>query len=113
MPVIAVFTKYDQFRRNIEIDLEDQHCDAALLDTKVERIFNDEYLANLEGSPPFVRLKSEDFVNQPTFITLIAVPQICTIVADGVRTLLKRLPTHSLVELLPSCSWLCRRIIWN
>jgi hypothetical protein len=61
--VIAVFTKYDQFRRNIGIKLEDQHRDSSLLDAEVESVFNEHYMAGLPGppSPPFVRLESEDF----------------------------------------------------
>jgi hypothetical protein len=66
VPVIAVFTKYDQFRRDIRTKLEDEdrdpdHPDPALLNTEMERIFNEEFLANLKGSPPIVRLESEDF----------------------------------------------------
>ena len=30
------------------------------IDTEVERVFGRYYFANLEGSPPFVRLESED-----------------------------------------------------
>jgi hypothetical protein len=59
--VIAVFTKYDQFRRDIRIKLEDEHRDSSLVDAEVERVFNDHYLAGLTGPPPFIRLESEDF----------------------------------------------------
>jgi hypothetical protein len=59
--VIAVFTKYDQFRRDIRIKLEDQHRDPSLLDTEVENVFNEHYVAGLTGPPPFIRLESEDF----------------------------------------------------
>jgi hypothetical protein len=58
--VIAVFTKYDQFRRNIGIKLEDQHRDSSLLDVEVESAFHEHYLAGLKGPPPFIRLESED-----------------------------------------------------
>jgi len=61
VPVIAVFTKYDQFRRDISFKLEDQGCDPALRDAEVENVFKQYYLANLMGSPPFIRLESEDF----------------------------------------------------
>jgi hypothetical protein len=61
VPVIAVFTKYDQFRRDIKIKLEDQHRDPSLLDAEVESAFNEHYLAGLAGPPPFIRLESEDF----------------------------------------------------
>jgi hypothetical protein len=71
--VIAVFTKYDQFKRDMKMKLEDQHRDSALLDDEMESIFMKHYLANLEGSTPFVRLESEDVVNQTTWIILISV----------------------------------------
>jgi len=57
-----VFTKYDQFRRNIMIELEDQRRDPSLLDAEVESVFNEHYLANLTGPPPFIRLESEDSI---------------------------------------------------
>jgi hypothetical protein len=64
VPVIAVFTKYDQFRRNIKMKLEDQARDiGAQLDTEVEHVFNQHYLDNLRASgpaPTFVRLEGED-----------------------------------------------------
>jgi hypothetical protein len=61
--VIAVFTKCDQFRRDIRMKLEDQDRDSddiALVNAEMERIFNEEFLANLKGSPPIVRLESEE-----------------------------------------------------
>lgn len=64
VPVIAVFTKCDQFRRDIRMKLEDQDRnpdDPALVHAEMERIFKEEFLANLKGSPPVVRLESEDF----------------------------------------------------
>jgi hypothetical protein len=72
--MIAVFTKYDQFKLNIEMTLEDEeHHEATCLNDEVECVFHQEYLARLEGSLPFVCLESEDFVNQLAFIILIAV----------------------------------------
>jgi hypothetical protein len=66
VPVIAVFTKYDQYKRDIKIKLEDEGSDADTthhldLDAETERIFEEQFLAHLKGSPPFVRLESEDF----------------------------------------------------
>ncbi len=72
VPVIAVFTKYDQFKRDIKMKLEDENRETDL-DAEVEKIFDQHYLASLGGDPPFVRLESEDFVNQPTCILLICV----------------------------------------
>ena len=63
VPVIAVFTKYDQFRRDIMLKLEDQDCDPALLNDEMERAFGEHYLANLRRSPPFVRLGGKGIVN--------------------------------------------------
>jgi len=43
VPVIVVFTKYDQFRQDMIMRLEDRHfdagTDAALLNTEVEKIY--------------------------------------------------------------------------
>ena len=72
VPVIAVFTKYDQFKHDIEMKLEDENRETDL-DAEVEKIFDQHYLASLGGHPPFVRLESEDFVNQLTCIVLICV----------------------------------------
>jgi len=60
VPVIAVFTKFDQFRRNIRMKLEDEHRDPGMdLNTEVENMFNQHYLASLNGPPPFICLESE------------------------------------------------------
>ena len=61
VPVIAVFTKYDQFKRDTKMKLQDEGRDPEMmdLDAEVENIFKLHYLASLNGSPPFVRLESE------------------------------------------------------
>ena len=61
VPVVAVFTKYDQFKRNIRMRLEDEgrHRDTDL-DAEVENKFKQHYLAGLNGSPPFICLESGD-----------------------------------------------------
>ena len=62
VPVVAVFTKFDQFRRNIRMELEDEGGDPGTdlrLNTEVENMFNQRYLAKLNGPPPFIRLESE------------------------------------------------------
>ena len=91
VPVIMVFTKFDQFKREVKFKLEDQRRDPALLelDDEMERIFYEHYLANLRGSPPFVRLKCEYFVNPLGCIALISVLQVCIGLADGVLNFLK------------------------
>jgi hypothetical protein len=63
VPVIAVFTKYDQFRRDIKMKLEDQLEGRGTeidLNAEVESKFSQHYLASLNGPPPFIRLESED-----------------------------------------------------
>ena len=61
VPAIAVFTKFDQFKRDIKIKLEDQGHDVTNLNEEVERIFGEHYQAGLRGSRLFVCLESEDF----------------------------------------------------
>ena len=101
--MIALFTKFDQFKRNIMIKLEDENRDLAELDAEVANMFHQHYLARLSGSPPFVCLESEDFVIQLWCTMLIAVLQECTIMANDVLNLLKKQPMHSQAALLPSC----------
>ena len=61
VPVIAIFTKYDQFKRDIKMKLEDEGRDPEMdLNTEVENKFSQHYLASLNGPPPFIRLESED-----------------------------------------------------
>jgi hypothetical protein len=60
VPVIAVFTKYDQFRRNIKMKLKNEGRDQEThLDTEMGSVFDQRYLASLSGPPPFVCLESE------------------------------------------------------
>ena len=64
VPVIAVFTKFDQFKRNIKMKLEDEGRDPEThIETEMESVFNRYYLDSFSGPepPPFVRLESEDF----------------------------------------------------
>jgi hypothetical protein len=67
VPVIAVFTKYDQFKRNLKMRLEDEdHGPGTYFETEAENVFYRDYLASLVGPPPFVRLESENSFNQFT-----------------------------------------------
>ena len=46
---------------------EDRPCGGTNVDNdvdEVESLFNQHYLAGLRGPPPFIRLESEDFINQ-------------------------------------------------
>ena len=59
MPVIAVFTKYDQFLRNIKIDLEDYGNPDDNVSDAAERLFQEHYLHPLGDNVKYVRLESE------------------------------------------------------
>ena len=62
VPVIAVFTKFDQFKRDTKMNLMDQgHDPETDLNAEVENMFNQRYLASLEKPPPFICLESEDY----------------------------------------------------
>jgi len=90
VPVIAVFTKFDQFKRDVKMRLEDKardsgtHFDTEVeshegpdpgthSDTEVESVFVQNYLAPLSGAPPFVRLEGEGFFSRftPTLISVL------------------------------------------
>ena len=64
--MIAVFTKRDQFRREVVMKLEDKRgseVNQALLDREMEGIFKEHFLAKLGQAPRFVCLESKDFTN--------------------------------------------------
>ncbi|KAF8260846.1 hypothetical protein EI94DRAFT_1811174 [Lactarius quietus] len=57
VPVIAVFTKYDQFLRNVQMHLEDYGNPDDKISDAVERQFNEYYLGHLGVGARFVRLE--------------------------------------------------------
>ena len=61
VPVIALFTKYDQFLRNVKMDLADfPDPESSLsLSEVAEKRFQEYYLHYLPGDARFVRLESE------------------------------------------------------
>jgi len=67
VPIIAVFTKYDQFKLDVEMELEDAKGGEGVLaqwvETEAERLFNVEYLGTVGGMPPYVRLQSESLAH--------------------------------------------------
>jgi hypothetical protein len=58
VPVIAVFTKYDQFLRNVTMHLEDYGNPDDDISDAVESQFKEHYLAHLGDGARFVRLES-------------------------------------------------------
>jgi len=62
VPVIAVFTKFDQFKRDIRFKLEDKGYDPGTdLNEEVEHLFREHYQASLGETLLFVRLESKNF----------------------------------------------------
>jgi hypothetical protein len=60
VPVIAVFTKFERFKHEVETMLEDEGRDRETdLDAEVERKFEHYYVESVRERVPFVRLESE------------------------------------------------------
>ncbi|KAH9159527.1 hypothetical protein EDB89DRAFT_2236766 [Lactarius sanguifluus] len=57
VPVIVVFTKYDQFRRNVQIHLEDFGSPDDNVSDVTEKLFQEHYLHPLGDNVKFVRLE--------------------------------------------------------
>jgi hypothetical protein len=84
VPVIAVFTKFDQFKRNVEIKLEDEGRDQGTnLNDEVETIFREHYLASLGEIRFFVRLEGEN-LPYSTCTMITSVLQKCKFLAKSV-----------------------------
>ena len=61
VPVIAVFTKYDQFLRNVKMDAldePDKYSDRSVTEV-AEKLFQEHYLCPLGDDVGYVRLESE------------------------------------------------------
>jgi len=71
--VIAVFTKYEQFKFNIRMKLEDEnHSDwETEAPEEAERIFQKHYRRNPEEMPHFLHLESEGQKGSSILIVLI------------------------------------------
>ena len=72
VPVIAVFTKYDQFLRNVEIDLEDflnEALDSDILEV-AQKLFREHYLCPLGDGVRFVRLASMCTIKLPGYMLM-------------------------------------------
>ncbi|KAH9013408.1 GTP-binding protein [Lactarius pseudohatsudake] len=64
VPVIAVFTKYDQFRRNVKIDLMDYGNPDESATEVTEKLFQEHYLHPLGNRVVFVRLEQMHRTNR-------------------------------------------------
>ena len=94
VPVIAVFTKYDQFRRNVEMDMSDypdKYLDSNVSPNQVaEKQFQDYYLRPLGNGVRHVRLESTSLgaMCQPHILMLLW--QRCTRSIATATALLRR-----------------------
>ena len=65
MPIIAVFTKYDQFKRNVKMKLEDEGYPELDVEqkapTETKKRFERDYLGALKTEPVFVRLARRSY----------------------------------------------------
>jgi len=74
VPVIGVFTKYDQFLRNVEIDLQDfpnESLDGDILEV-AEKLFQEYYVRPLGDGVKFVRLASEFTIELHGYMLIIS-----------------------------------------
>ena len=61
--MIALFTKFEQFKLDIKMKLEDEHdYPEARIDAEIGRVFKEHYLGSLSGTPPFICLESKNLV---------------------------------------------------
>ena len=75
VPVIVVFTKYDQFLRNVEMHLFDypEECPDSDVSEAVKKQFREHYLDPLGDNIQYVRLESRFRLN----IRIIYVLMLC------------------------------------
>ena len=57
VPIIAVFTKYDQFKLNVEMNLEEDSL-PEVVEEKAKELFQAEYLGMISGQPRYITLES-------------------------------------------------------
>ncbi|KAF8265856.1 hypothetical protein EI94DRAFT_1803803 [Lactarius quietus] len=69
VPVIAVFTKHDQFLYNVEMDVlddPDNYLDSDVYREVAEKRFQDHYLHPLGGDAKYVRLENMHMKDSPS-----------------------------------------------
>ena len=70
VPIIAVFTKFDQFKFNVEIRLEDEGYEEPsqdLVDATVQKRLETEYIGAIEGQPRYVVLDGKSTVSDGVY----------------------------------------------
>ncbi|KAF5353995.1 hypothetical protein D9756_006983 [Leucocoprinus leucothites] len=94
VPVIAVFTKYDQFKLDVEMDLEDGDVNGA--ETTPEIQFEENYLCHLGARAKYVRLEK---MHKPDGCCKELIEETARVLNDNVVTLMLVAVQRSNVEL--------------
>ncbi|KAF5345973.1 hypothetical protein D9756_010901 [Leucocoprinus leucothites] len=94
VPVIAVFTKYDQFKLDVEMDLEDRDVNG--LETTPEIRFEENYLCHLGAGAKYVRLEK---MHKPDGCCKKLIEETARALNDDVVTLMLVAVQKSNVEL--------------
>jgi len=92
-----VFTKYEQFRRNIKMHLQDhpeENPEDDPPDIVADRRFKDDYLCLLGEGARFVRVESVFRAQYLGYVLLIFFWKKCTSLTRGVMNCLKRQLEH-------------------
>ena len=113
VPVIVLFTKHDQFLRNIAIHVSDypkEYLDSNVSEV-AEKVFQEYYMHPLGDGIRFVQLKSGFSVKYQEYADVLWQKCTCKIVA--VMILLRRHLQGWMMMLFHWCFSLCRRIIYN
>ena len=101
VPVIAVFTKYDQFLRNVKIHLEDYGNPGDIVSAVAEKQFQEHYLQPLGDSVSYVQLESEFRVNSRCYYVLNILWQRCTDISITANSSSRRQQYHWMMILSP------------
>jgi hypothetical protein len=70
VPIIAVFTKFDQFKFDVEMRLVDEGCEEPsqdLVDATVQERLETEYIGAIQGQPRHVVLDGKSTVNDSVY----------------------------------------------
>lgn len=78
VPIIVVFTKYDQFLRNVKMNLEDYgNPDDNTISDEAERQFQEHYLCHLSDGVRYVRLESPFSIKWGDYVLILLLKE-CT-----------------------------------
>ena len=115
VPVIAVFTKHDQFLRNVQIHLEDYGNSDDNINDVATRHFKEHYLHHLSDDVRFVQLESKFHVRYGAVsaLTWLLLWKKCTSRGCSAILFLIRQLKHWIRIHWSWCFWLYRRVSWS